>query len=61
LAHRNFAAVNSPKKPILLSLLVLFGALLGGCALQSPQDSSIPWAKPADWEGQIPGMAAGGH
>ena len=53
--------MNSPKKPILLSLLVLFGALLGGCALQSPQDSSIPWAKPADWEGQIPGMAAGGH
>jgi hypothetical protein len=46
-------------KPIASCLLLLLGTLLGGCALSSPQDSSIPWSKPADWEGQIPGMGTG--
>jgi hypothetical protein len=36
-----------------LALLALAG--LAGCT--SPQqDSSIPWSRPADWEGRIPGM-----
>jgi hypothetical protein len=43
-------------KPILGFLLLAFGALLGGCSIDSPRDSSIPWNRPADWEGQIPGM-----
>lgn len=49
------------KNPIARSLLLLLGTLLGGCALNSPQDSSIPWSKPADWEGQIPGMGTTGQ
>jgi hypothetical protein len=42
--------------------LVLFALTLvwGGCSLSSPQNSSIPWNHPADWEGQMPGMNANG-
>jgi hypothetical protein len=42
----------------------LFLAVLGtamaliasGCATKQPEDSSIPWSRPASWEGGIPGM-----
>ena len=37
----------------LLSLLALTG--FTGCG-PTKQDSSIPWSRPADWEGRIPGM-----
>jgi hypothetical protein len=39
------------------ALLLLALALLGlsGCT-DSQQDSSIPWSRPASWEGRIPGM-----
>jgi hypothetical protein len=46
----------SPRKilfVLLLSLLAFVG--LSGCG-PSQQDSSIPWSRPASWEGQIPGM-----
>lgn len=43
------------KKPVSLLLLVL-AALLAGCSLQPQKDTSIPWSRPAGWEGQIPGM-----
>jgi len=44
------------KKSALGLLLLAFGFLLVGCSMESPRDSSIPWSRPADWEGQIPGM-----
>lgn len=40
-------------------LLAAFGTLLllaTGCATKQPEDSSIPWSRPASWEGGIPGM-----
>jgi nitrous oxide reductase accessory protein NosL len=43
-----------------LLLLAALGALLAGCSMESAKDSSIPWNRPADWEGQIPGMGMGG-
>ena len=43
------------KALVVLALGVLALAGLSGCT--SPkQDSSIPWSRPADWEGRIPGM-----
>jgi Spy/CpxP family protein refolding chaperone len=48
-------------KPALRRLLLtLFAAaasalILSGCA-STPQDSSVPWSRPADWEGKLPGM-----
>jgi hypothetical protein len=37
-------------------LLFAFGALLTGCTTKTSKDSSIPWTRPASWEGGIPGM-----
>ncbi len=42
-------------KKLLGCLLLLLIGLTAGC-MSSPKDSSIPWSRPADWEGQIPGM-----
>jgi hypothetical protein len=53
--------MHSLKKPLLGLLLLAFGALLGGCSTRTPKDTSIPWSRPADWEGQIPGMGSGGR
>ena len=42
---------------LLATLLVVAGsALLTGCTTKTDQDTSIPWSRPAGWEGQIPGM-----
>ena len=51
--------MNAAKKPLLLALLAMaVVSLFAGCV--SPKtDSSIPWNRPADWEGQIPGMGQG--
>ncbi len=43
---------------LLLLTLALSGAslLLTGCSTKTEQDSTIPWSRPASWEGGIPGM-----
>lgn len=51
--------MNSLKKPVLGFLLLVFGALFTGCSSQSSKDTAIPWSRPANWEGQIPGMGTG--
>lgn len=40
----------------LACLLSASGWLASGCATQSREDSTIPWSRPAGWEGQAPGM-----
>ncbi|HWA87493.1 MAG TPA: hypothetical protein VG710_14790 [Opitutus sp.] len=47
------------KKLVSVLLLLAFAALFSGC-MSAPKDSSIPWSRPADWEGQIPGMTGTG-
>ena len=42
--------------PIIGFLLGLFALLSTGCQSRSAQDNSIPWGRPQNWEGQIPGM-----
>jgi hypothetical protein len=51
--------MNSLKKPVVALLLLALGTLLGGCTHKTEKDSSMPWSRPADWEGQIPGMGGG--
>lgn len=57
--------MNRLKLPVIALILSALGALLAGCSTQTPSDSSIPWGRPAQWEGQIPGMGntpgSGGH
>lgn len=48
--------MNSLKKSLLVSLLLAFGALLGGCETRTSKNTAIPWSRPAGWENQIPGM-----
>lgn len=43
------------KSHFLIFLAALALAGLAGCST-APKDSSIPWSRPADWEGRIPGM-----
>lgn len=47
----------SPKKAVFGLVLVALVALTAGC-MSAPRDTSIPWSRPADWEGQIPGMGS---
>ncbi len=50
--------MNAAKKPLLLALLAAaLGSLFAGC-VSSKTDNTIPWNRPADWEGQIPGMTS---
>jgi hypothetical protein len=44
------------KKAIVALLLLAAGAFVGGCSTNAPKQTSIPWSRPAGWEGQIPGM-----
>jgi hypothetical protein len=44
--------------PVLAAALAL---LASGCATKQPEDSSIPWSRPASWEGGIPGMGGMGN
>jgi hypothetical protein len=47
----------SSSRKSLFALLLLTVALLGLTGCTGPQqDSSIPWSRPATWEGRIPGM-----
>jgi hypothetical protein len=48
--------MTSLKRSLLFLLLATFGALLGGCETRTSKNTAIPWSRPADWEGQIPGM-----
>ena len=62
-AHRPAAPPAAPLRTmklssrILAALFVLAAPLLfTACTSKSDQDTSIPWSRPAGWEGQIPGM-----
>jgi hypothetical protein len=45
-----------PQKFLLALLALALGAILTGCTTKTAKDSSIPWSRPASWEGGIPGM-----
>lgn len=48
--------MTSLTRSVFALLILAVGALVGGCSTQSPKQTSIPWSRPAGWEGQIPGM-----
>jgi hypothetical protein len=48
-------------KLLVASLALAGGSLfLTGCSTKTEADSSIPWSRPASWEGGIPGMGGMG-
>jgi len=48
--------MKSPQKALLALLIATVGLLATGCTTKTANDSSIPWGRPASWEGQVPGM-----
>ncbi len=48
--------MNSLSRRAVAVIVLSLGALVAGCSTQNPTDSSIPWNRPASWEGQVPGM-----
>ena len=49
------------KKLVPLSLAVAgLSLLVSGCTTKTEADSTIPWSRPANWEGGIPGMGGMG-
>lgn len=49
-------------KKTLLAAFALVGVTLTftGCTSKTEADSTIPWSRPASWEGGIPGMGGMG-
>ncbi|MET0262645.1 MAG: hypothetical protein ABW223_07090 [Rariglobus sp.] len=47
-------------KKFVLIALAGAAAFLAGCTTKTEQDSTIPWSRPANWEGGIPGMGGMG-
>ncbi len=48
--------MTSYQRLLLAVLTASIAALVTGCS--TPSDSSIPWSRPAGWEGQVPGMGS---
>ncbi len=44
-------------RPLLLLFALAAAALANLTGCTSERESSIPWSRPATWEGQIPGMS----
>jgi len=46
----------------LFVLIAILGTMTGCRSLveEDPNEAQIPWATPADWEGQLPGMPGPG-
>ena len=52
--------MSSARRLLVLALGSLFAALATGCATKQAEDSTIPWSRPASWEGGVPGMGGFG-
>ena len=39
-------------------VLVIGSVLLSGCEKKEESDSKVPWARPAGWEGGMPGFGS---
>ena len=49
---------------LLASILTALCLLLSGCGTANPEDTQIPWSRPAPWENSAPGFGGpsyGGH
>jgi hypothetical protein len=52
-----YAVQSHTMKKLLPALLLLaLAAAFSGCTTKTSKDTSIPWSRPASWEGGIPGM-----
>jgi nitrous oxide reductase accessory protein NosL len=52
--------MKSPHKALLALLIATITLLAAGCTSRPSDETSIPWSRPAGWEGQVPGMGSTG-
>ena len=45
-------------KLFLIALAALSTCIFSGCDTVDKDNTSIPWSRPASWEGQAPGMGS---
>ncbi len=45
---------------LFLLLGLLSAGLLSGCATKTEDETTIPWSRPATWEGTAPGFGGSG-
>ncbi|AWT60501.1 MAG: hypothetical protein DF168_01715 [Candidatus Moanabacter tarae] len=48
--------MNLTNKVSLILIAVFAVFILTSCAKLGEDDTAIPWSRPADWEGRVPGM-----
>ncbi len=52
--------MKAARRPLFAALIIVaVASLFAGCISPKAGDT-IPWSRPADWEGQIPGMGGSG-
>jgi hypothetical protein len=44
------------KRSLFVLLLGAIALLATACTVKPNDPTSIPWSRPADWEGRVPGM-----
>ncbi len=47
---------NNLKNIVSLCLICVVCFLISGCQAGNPDQSKIPWSRPQNWEGQVPGV-----
>jgi hypothetical protein len=52
----NCIIMKSPQKALFALLIATIALFATGCTTKTANDSSMPWGRPAGWEGQVPGM-----
>jgi hypothetical protein len=52
--------MRSFRRLTVIALGLAFAAMAAGCATKQAEDSTIPWSRPASWEGGLPGMGGFG-
>jgi hypothetical protein len=53
----NPSTISVMTNRILTLLLLLAGLLFNtGCFNANPDDQELPWSRPAEWEGGVPGL-----
>jgi hypothetical protein len=48
--------MNSLQRRLLLLLLAALGLLALTSCRTTPTDQAVPWSRPAEWEGKLPGV-----
>ena len=56
-SYAKFSIVSKmTNRTFILFILLLSLLMNAGCFNANPDDQELPWSRPADWEGGVPGV-----